>query len=104
VVDVAEVLALLVGERVEMLGAAEDLHAAQPARALADARGVDAGGDLRAGVEQRVAGQARGDDRLGAGGGRDGHLERHRRLLGVREMYARLGCGACASACSCSRT
>jgi hypothetical protein len=56
VVEVAEVLLLLVGVRREVLTAGEDLHAAQPARALADARGVDLDVDrARARVEQRGA-------------------------------------------------
>src|SRR4051812_32396713 len=55
VVDVAEVLALLVAVRRQMLCTGDDLDPAQAARALTDARGLDAGRYPRAGLEQRRA-------------------------------------------------
>src|SRR6185369_9345825 len=64
VVDVAQVLALLVAVRRQVLGAGDDLDPAQPAGALADARGVDPGRELRAGLEQRRPGRNLNGDRL----------------------------------------
>jgi hypothetical protein len=63
VIDVAQVLALLVAVRRQVLGAGDDLDPAQSAGALADAGGVDAGGRPRSRVEQRRPGRNVDGDR-----------------------------------------
>src|SRR5579883_45564 len=76
VIDVTEVLALLVGVGGQVLRAGDDAHAAQPARALADARRLDSRRHPRAGVEDRLAGGAVDD-------------EVARRVAGAADRHAR---------------